>query len=138
MTIVNWKAALFSLEGRLSINQFWKYGFLNAVFVFGIMLLVHIFISKHLHIIFFLLANAYLLWVSVAIIVKRLHDQNKSAIKYLFYLIPIIGPIWCLIECGCMGGGVPAVNPNKYGPPPEVPIANWPKIWKEKWPEYLT
>ena len=41
----------------------------------------------------FVLAYANALWVSLAITIKRLHDQNKPAIRILFYLIPVIGPI---------------------------------------------
>lgn len=137
MTIVNWKRALFSLKGRLSITQFWKYSVLNSLLILAVISGLPLVIGKQIAQPFIPIVYLYALWVSVAIIVKRLHDQNKSGIRYLFYLIPVAGYVWCVIECGCMGGGIEAVNPNQFGPPPEVPVANWPQSWKEQWKKFL-
>ena len=59
-----------------------------------------------------------LLWTSIAIGVKRWHDRDKSGRWILIGLIPVIGPIWTLIEAGCLPG---TVGPNKYGPDPLGP-----------------
>jgi len=91
------------------------------------------------------LALAILLWGSAALIVKRLHDRDKSALWYpLFGLAPalcyqlgviyssnisnVLSPaqqgfwllglllwIWALIELGLLKG---TVGPNRFGPDP--------------------
>lgn len=55
-------------------------------------------------------------WVSFASIVRRLHDRGKSAWWSLAYLIPGLGQIWCIVECGFLEGR-PGVN--RHGPPPQ-------------------
>jgi uncharacterized membrane protein YhaH (DUF805 family) len=54
------------------------------------------------------------IWISFCITVKRYHDRNKSGFWYLIVLVPIIGPIWQIIECGFFSGDV---GPNDYGQP---------------------
>ena len=91
------------------------------------------------------LALAVLLWVSAALIVKRLHDRGKSALWYPLYgLAPALAYqlgvtfsskisnelglaqvcfwlvswalwIWVFVELGCMRG---TIGPNRFGPDP--------------------
>ena len=44
------------------------------------------------------------LWPSLAIQAKRWHDRDKSAWWILINIIPIIGPLWALIENGFLAG----------------------------------
>jgi uncharacterized membrane protein YhaH (DUF805 family) len=55
-----------------------------------------------------------LLWPSLAIAIKRFHDRDKSGWWVLLGLIPIIGPIWLLIELGFLPG---TPGPNRFGGP---------------------
>jgi len=55
-----------------------------------------------------------LLWVSLAVQVKRWHDRGKPGTMALIGLIPCIGGIWVFIECGCLPGDP---RPNVYGYP---------------------
>ncbi|HLI65220.1 MAG TPA: DUF805 domain-containing protein [Caulobacteraceae bacterium] len=58
-----------------------------------------------------------LCWVSIALGVKRCHDRDKSgAFMLIFYFVPIVGPIWALIELGFLDG---TPGPNQYGPSPK-------------------
>lgn len=52
--------------------------------------------------------------VGIATNVKRWHDRGKSGAWYFISLVPIIGPIWTLVELGFLAGtdGV-----NQYGYP---------------------
>jgi uncharacterized membrane protein YhaH (DUF805 family) len=59
---------------------------------------------------------AALLWPSLAIQVKRWHDRDKTGWWVLINLIPFIGFLWTLIECGFLDG---TPGPNKYGPSPK-------------------
>ena len=54
-------------------------------------------------------------WISIAVAVKRYHDRNKSGWWVLIVLVPVIGGLWYLIECGFLRG---TAGPNDYGPDP--------------------
>jgi uncharacterized membrane protein YhaH (DUF805 family) len=55
------------------------------------------------------------LWIGLAIAAKRWHDRNKSAWWILIVFVPLVGPLWYLIECGFLRGTTGA---NKYGSDP--------------------
>jgi uncharacterized membrane protein YhaH (DUF805 family) len=57
-----------------------------------------------------------LAWPALAIQVKRWHDRDKSGWWVLISLIPIIGAIWVLVECGILDG---TPGPNRFGPSPK-------------------
>lgn len=56
-----------------------------------------------------------MVWVGLAAGVKRWHDRNKSGWWILIALVPVIGGLWYLIECGFLPG---TAGPNTYGPDP--------------------
>ncbi|MDP2329629.1 MAG: DUF805 domain-containing protein [Reyranella sp.] len=64
-----------------------------------------------------ILAVVYVLmiWIGLAVGVKRWHDRNKSGWWVLIALVPVIGGLWYLIECGFLPG---TMGPNAYGPDP--------------------
>lgn len=62
----------------------------------------------------FILAAA-IIWPSLCIYGKRFHDRDKSAWWVLIGLVPLVGPIWLLIECGLLQGSDGA---NRFGPDP--------------------
>ena len=45
-----------------------------------------------------------LIWPSLAVQTKRWHDRNKSGWWNLISLVPIVGPIWALVELGFLKG----------------------------------
>jgi hypothetical protein len=55
------------------------------------------------------------IWASFCVTVQRYHDRGKSGFWFWIALIPIIGGIWQLIECGMCAGDD---GSNAYGPPP--------------------
>ena len=55
-------------------------------------------------------------WTHLAVFVKRWHDRDKSGWWVLINIIPVIGGLWTLIECGFLDG---TTGPNKYGPDPK-------------------
>jgi uncharacterized membrane protein YhaH (DUF805 family) len=55
------------------------------------------------------------IWIGLALAVKRWHDRNKSGWWVLIGLVPIIGQLWALIECGFLRG---TTGPNIYGADP--------------------
>jgi len=55
------------------------------------------------------------LWPSLAVYTKRWHDRNKSGWWSLIVLVPLIGSLWLLIECGFLRG---TEGPNRFGDDP--------------------
>jgi uncharacterized membrane protein YhaH (DUF805 family) len=55
------------------------------------------------------------IWIGLGLAVKRWHDRNKSGWWVLIGLVPIIGQLWALIECGFLKG---TTGPNIYGADP--------------------
>ena len=56
------------------------------------------------------------IWMKLAVLVKRWHDRDKSGWWVLITLVPLIGWLWQLIECGFLDG---TPGPNRYGPSPK-------------------
>jgi len=62
-----------------------------------------------------LILMAVTIWPSICIYGKRFHDRDKSAWWMLIGLVPIVGGIWLLVECGLLQG---TDGPNRFGPDP--------------------
>jgi uncharacterized membrane protein YhaH (DUF805 family) len=56
-----------------------------------------------------------MLWISIAVSMKRYHDLNKSGWWICIVLVPVIGHLWYLIESGFLPGTRGA---NSYGADP--------------------
>ena len=64
-----------------------------------------------------LLSFVISVWIGLAVQVKRWHDRNKSGWWALLNLIPVIGQIWILIECGIFRG---TKGDNQFGSDPII------------------
>lgn len=126
MQQMDWKWLLTSFEGRINRGKFWAgvavlvaaqvVLYMIAATVFGIDYLEGGFtpyglVSGPLS----FLVGAVLLYCLLAVYAKRWHDRDKSGWWSLILLIPFIGGIWLLVECGCLVG---TEGPNRYGPDP--------------------
>lgn len=113
---------LFSINGRIGRQTYWL-NYLAMMFVFIVvymLLLVGLGIDPEsddsaLFTIITFVMYVPAIWIGVALSVKRWHDRNKSGWWVLIGLIPLIGPIWALVENGCLAGDVES---NQYGHPP--------------------
>lgn len=119
---------LFSFKGRSPRTYFWGVFYLFLVF-YGLVALVFMIIADVTNIplliegvggidVFGLIG--FLLFIVgviaiMATIVKRFHDRDKSGWWSIIALIPYLGILWILIECGFMKG---TVGTNKYGEDP--------------------
>ncbi len=54
-------------------------------------------------------------WVSLSVAIKRFHDRDKSGWWLLILLVPVVGGLWYLIECGFLRG---TEGSNRYGKDP--------------------
>jgi uncharacterized membrane protein YhaH (DUF805 family) len=55
------------------------------------------------------------LYPALAVYTKRWHDRGKSGWWTLICLVPFIGGIWLIVECGFLRG---TEGPNQYGNDP--------------------
>jgi uncharacterized membrane protein YhaH (DUF805 family) len=62
-----------------------------------------------------LIISLVFLYPALAIYAKRWHDRNKSGWWTLILIVPIIGFVWFLVECGFLRG---TEGSNDYGPDP--------------------
>ena len=103
----------FSLNGRIGRGQFWV-GMLCLFVVSLVLSVLGLFIlgdSPLLTLIVLLIT----LWPSICVAGKRFHDRDKSAWWYLISLVPLIGAIWIIVECGFLVG---TRGDNRFGPNP--------------------
>jgi uncharacterized membrane protein YhaH (DUF805 family) len=56
------------------------------------------------------------LWIGLALNVKRAHDRGYPWIAVLIGFVPVVGPLWVLIDLGLIDG---TPGPNAYGPSPK-------------------
>ena len=117
----------FSFRGRIHRARFWriKIGVLLANVFFNIWValqhghdsLQHYPLTTGGWILVggIVLVGVVSLVVSVAADVKRYHDLDKSGWWVLILLVPVVGFVWFLIECGFKRG---TSGPNRFGPDP--------------------
>jgi uncharacterized membrane protein YhaH (DUF805 family) len=92
---------LFGFKGRLDRTAWWIATILANL---GLGIVFAIFGVPRPSVLILLLLVPPLLWILTAVQVKRWHDRNKSGWWLLMNVVPIIGWIWVLIECGFMKG----------------------------------
>lgn len=100
------KHLFLSIDGRIGRQQFWL-----GVIPLAIIGAIASFIDPVAGGIVVLA----LLYFHVCVQGKRWHDRGKSAWWFLISLIPIVGAIWVIVECGCLAG---SPESNQYGPAP--------------------
>jgi uncharacterized membrane protein YhaH (DUF805 family) len=108
---------LFSFDDRIPRRVYWGASlatlFVFYVIVFGLRMMLGEDSPAVLGVT--LLLYIPVLWISLAIQVKRWHDRDKSGWWVLINVVPIIGPIWAFVEVGCLRG---TLGPNQYGNDP--------------------
>jgi len=105
---MDWQKLFLSLDGRISRQPFW----IGSLILVGVNIVASLVFGQG-----FLAAVAglALLYPSVCVSVKRWHDRGKSGWWVLIGLIPVIGWIWTLVECGFLPG---TSGGNEYGQDP--------------------
>jgi uncharacterized membrane protein YhaH (DUF805 family) len=130
---------LFSFSGRTNRAMWWLTGvalsvFMAALFFAGLVLAHQRQGTIALALMLFLIP---ILWVSLAVGAKRLHDRDMSAWWLLvFYILPsvlqglaeysasywlgltvtwVVIAVWCIVELGFLRG---TAGPNQYGSDP--------------------
>jgi len=120
------KQALFSFKGRMSRSDYWIKGVVPILLFSWISQFCAYRIlanrtGMHLVLVMFVIINVATFWPGLALLTKRLHDHNRSALFALTMLIPFVGvvfAIWILVEVWFLGG---TVGPNRFGNDPVAP-----------------
>ena len=105
-----------NFSGRASRSEYWRFVAVSVVigFVFSVLRFIfgHSFLGSLFNLLFFVYTCAIFL-PSLGIVVRRLHDINKSGWFLLIEFIPIIGFIYVFYLLAKPGG----MGDNKYGSP---------------------
>jgi len=111
---------LFSFEGRICRTEYWTKAF-PILFIYSVIVNVIMLLEIEetgapgpISIILSIIS----LWPALAVIIKRLHDRNRSGWFLLTILIPIanaIFGIWIIIEVWFLKG---TEGENRFGPDP--------------------
>lgn len=114
----NFNEFYFSAKARVNRQQWWLRLVLPLYLIFSVLVLVDISAGTfYPEIGMGLWTGTFgliVLFPAIMVHIKRFHDRDKSGWWLLIALIPLIGPIWLLIELGFLKG---TPGPNQYGPP---------------------
>ncbi len=109
----------FSPSGRIGCAQWWYATLFNAfVVVISIFALLSGVIDRHAP---SLLVSLFLCltvcWSVICVNTKRYHDLGKSGWWCIAVLVPVVGWIGTIVECGFVGG---EMRDNEFGPGPSI------------------
>ncbi|MFT5409111.1 MAG: uncharacterized membrane protein YhaH (DUF805 family) [Verrucomicrobiales bacterium] len=108
------KELLFSFTGRVPRRVFWGVSLISAL-VFSVIAGIAMAIDPTFGMIVVIAMYIPLIWISLAVSIKRWHDRGKSGWWIFIGLIPFVGGIWAFVECGCLRG---TIGDNVYGAEP--------------------
>jgi uncharacterized membrane protein YhaH (DUF805 family) len=121
MDDIDWKHLLFEFDGRINRAKFWA----GIAATWALSIIVWILLGIAIGInssaawvvigLVVIVAYVALIWMGLAVSIKRWHDRGKSGWWVLITLIPFIGAIWALVETGFLEGDP---GDNQYGPNP--------------------
>jgi uncharacterized membrane protein YhaH (DUF805 family) len=105
---------LLSIKGRANRKQFWLVTL--GVTVFAMLVIKIDMWIGNAEPSFLSYAAVFLIWwPSLVIQIKRWHDRDKSGWWALVNLIPVIGALWIIVECGILPG---TPGSNRFGDVP--------------------
>jgi len=131
---MDWKYLLTSFEGRISRQPFWLSILVLIIIEWVVMIVLGMVFGVSMMggmdpgmdpeaaasaamtgMAPLVIVSLLFLYPALAIYTKRWHDRGKSGWWTLIILVPLIGSIWMLVECGFLRG---TEGPNQYGNDP--------------------
>lgn len=107
-----------NFEGRARRKEYWMFALFNILIIIPLYIFSMYLVAEHNSftglIIYFIYSLAVFI-PSLAVLVRRLHDSDKSGWMILISFIPFIGGIWLLILLVTEGTS----GSNQYGPDPK-------------------
>jgi uncharacterized membrane protein YhaH (DUF805 family) len=114
---MDWQYLFFSFDGRIGRQTYWLS--LLALFVISLVaMLIDVMLGtfyEHGYGLVSGIVSILSIYSYIAVYAKRWHDRNKSGWWTLIVLVPVIGGLWMLIECGFLRG---TDGPNDFGSDP--------------------
>jgi uncharacterized membrane protein YhaH (DUF805 family) len=110
---------VFGFEGRLRRRDYWLIGIASSLVCLAINLVALAIFGADSTVTNVVQYALYVpsLWISIATALKRCHDRDKGGgWVAFFWLVPIVGWIWGLVELGFLDG---TQGPNSYGKSPK-------------------
>ena len=107
-----------TFAGRARRKEYWMFALFNFIILGAIEIVAYSMESYGVAIV----AAVYTVVVlrpGLGVLVRRLHDQDKSGGWFFIALIPLIGGLWLFILTVLPG----TAGPNKYGPDPKAVTA---------------
>jgi uncharacterized membrane protein YhaH (DUF805 family) len=101
----------FGISGRYNRLQWWLTQLvLIVIYIFAAAALSHLSGQKNENptgtfgLVLLLIVALGSLWLNICASIKRYHDRGKSGWWYMIVIVPVIGPIWQLVELGFLSG----------------------------------
>jgi uncharacterized membrane protein YhaH (DUF805 family) len=105
-------AGLFlRLDGRIGRSQYW-YGIVGLDVAANVSIDALLTSGRTVAVVIGVVLLLGYFWSTVCIVGKRFHDRDKSALWCLVLLIPVIGWVWVIVECGFLTADDEA---NRFG-----------------------
>jgi uncharacterized membrane protein YhaH (DUF805 family) len=112
------RTLFFSFAGRINRATYWTRAF-PVFLVFGFFVVAASFLEIRANgtqgVVSIALSLGGL-WPILAVTIKRLHDRGRSAWFLVVFLIPVLGPIWLLVEIWTLPGDR---GSNRFGDAPQ-------------------
>ena len=106
-------ATLFGFRQRLSRQAFWWW----SLATWAAFAIVFVFLSSSLGRASTGILYPPFFWILLALMVKRLHDRGLNGANLLWFLLPVLGPLWLLVTLGFRAG---TEGSNQYGDDPRL------------------
>jgi uncharacterized membrane protein YhaH (DUF805 family) len=114
---MDWKYLFTSLEGRIGRQSYWI-GILAMAVINAISWLADGLLgtfSEQGYGAVSGIVSLIMIYPAIMLYAKRWHDRGKSGWWTLILILPVIGWLWMLIECGFLRG---TEGPYRFGPDP--------------------
>ena len=117
---MDWKYLFTSFQGRINRAKFWAgvgvmIGISIVLSLIDALLGLQIGTGDGAIGILGLIWALISIYLGIALYAMRWHDRDKSGWWTLIALVPVIGAIWLIVECGILEG---TKGPNRFGPDP--------------------
>ncbi|EKE70710.1 DUF805 domain-containing protein [Celeribacter baekdonensis] len=113
-----------TFSGRASRSEYWYFALFTLLATFGTLAL-DIVLASNLGLppIFYTVTSIAIILPSLSVLVRRLHDVNKSGWWYFICFVPLVGVLLILYWAVSKGTS----GPNRFGPDPitgeEAPLS---------------
>ncbi len=113
---------LFSFKGRINRFQYWMYA-IGVILFYILVAFIYTAVGRDpddpdsVLAILFVSPGLITIYTDIVIVIKRLHDTDRSGLNILWGLVPCVGSLYLLIVCGFFRG---SPYKNRYGEPPRL------------------